>query len=260
MWNVKKKKIKIKNIHKTILVKAHNFCLDKLASEPKWAEIFTLLPIDGFMPHNRLVWIPVKSVLVLLTWIRQNCSEIGSASLYRHAWIVPRMPCIDWVIQTVFCLELKQCKIHIQLRYKCKLFHNVRDFFFNFFLLLRRMDINNDADGNLSNTLIAMCFWWYHYFSKFAFIVPRWQQPIGFLSLFVSLERTNSNGHNVLGLGESLHLQNPLLSETLLCLWQCPVFKIKEWRTTDFFWNRKQKKEIKQVCWQLWKSLACISW
>lgn len=38
MW---KKKIKIKNIHKTLTVKAHNFCLDKLASEPKQAEIFT---------------------------------------------------------------------------------------------------------------------------------------------------------------------------------------------------------------------------
>lgn len=82
MW---KKKIKIKNTHKTILVKAHYFCLDKLASEPKRAEIFTLFPADGFIPHNRLVWTPVKSVLVLLIWITQNCSEIGSTFLYRHA-------------------------------------------------------------------------------------------------------------------------------------------------------------------------------
>lgn len=81
MW---KKKIKIKNIHKTILEKAHIFCLDKLVSEPKQPVIFTLFPIDGFIPHNRLVWTPVKSVLVLLTWIRQNSGEIGSASLYRH--------------------------------------------------------------------------------------------------------------------------------------------------------------------------------
>lgn len=69
MWNVQKKKKKIKNIHQTFLVKPHNFCLDKLASEAKWVEISTLFPTDGFVPQNRLLLYKMQ--------LKQLCPQSG---------------------------------------------------------------------------------------------------------------------------------------------------------------------------------------
>lgn len=105
---------------------------------------------------------------------------------------------------------------------------------------MEAMDINNAGpEGDLSNTLIVKVFWRYHYISKIAIIVSGWQWQIGFLLLFIMLERKNSDAHNTLGFTESLNLKNPLLAETLL---QCPVFTIKAWRMTSFEIVNKKKK------------------
>ena len=74
------------------LAKAHHFYLDKLASETKQTEIWGCSPQQTTSLQNApqatvpTGWFgPLWSLLILVTEIRQNCTEIGSSSLYGNA-------------------------------------------------------------------------------------------------------------------------------------------------------------------------------